>query len=369
MRWALGVLWLLVSSAVAGAHELEGEYTNLLFGTDNSQAQRVYSDLNRLRVHWHGEHGPWSWSVRYDQEFWLGGLLRDPLYRAALATPEPTWLNASATLASGRAYVWRHALYRGWLRFERGAWQGTLGRQRIAWGSGRIWNPTDRFNPIQPTALETEQKLGVDALRVRWRYSGFGGLDLVLAPGKASYGVSRKWALRWADMYRGQDLAVLVGGMGDEHVAGLDLTGNIGDAGYRLEGMQSWGGARGAHVQCVVGVDGTWRTRVLPNGLYLALEYFYNGDPRGYSLHATDYLQGSSHQLLGALAGYDLTALWRLDLMLLADLERTGLFFAPRLRWSAKENLDLDLLAQWPGGRGAFAVFARTLALQLKWYF
>jgi hypothetical protein len=29
----------------------------------------------------------------------------------------------------------------------------SIGRQRIAWGSGRIWNPTDLFNPLNPTTF------------------------------------------------------------------------------------------------------------------------------------------------------------------------------------------------------------------------
>ncbi|RMH61777.1 MAG: hypothetical protein D6678_02765 [Zetaproteobacteria bacterium] len=251
---------------------------------------------------------------------------------------------------------------------EHGAWQWTLGRQRIAWGSGRIWNPTDRFNPVQPTALEPEQKLGVDALQARWRYSGFGGVRAVFAPGRKAHGLSRKWALRWADTLAGQDVALLLARTGEEKIVGFDLTGNMHDAGYRFEGLRASGGAMGSYAQIVIGLDGTWRRDYLPNGLYLALEYFFNGARQG-GQRVIDRVQALSRQQLGALAGYDLTPLWRLDLMVLADLEQTGLFFAPRLRWSFKENVDIELLGQWPGGRGAYAAFSPTTALQLKYYF
>ncbi len=352
------------------AMEIRGEYRNLLFETENSTAQRVVTDLNRLRLQWRGTHDAWSWQLSYDHELLYGGLLRDPWFRQQLELPAPTWLDAAATISSSPSHRWQHQLYRGWLRYEQGPWRLTMGRQRIAWGSGRIWNPTDRFNPVQPTALEQDQKLGVDAVDGQWRYSGFGGIEVVAAPGNAHSGTTRKLAIRWADTWAERDVAVLAGRMGRESVAGFDITGNLGDAAYRMEWLQSWGGAAGRYSQVSAGFDGTLANAWFPAGLYLAVEYFFNGAPQGYQLRATDALQSISHHLLGGMAGYDLTPLWRLDMLLLADLEQPGWFLTPRLRWSAREDLDLTWIAQWPtGSQGEFATFHRLLAMQLEWYF
>lgn len=369
LAWLLCVAMLCLAAPLR-AMEISGEYRNLLFETDNMTGQSVASDLNRLRLQWRGMIGAWSWQVSYDHELLYGGLVRDPLFRRQLELPQPTWLDAVATVSSSSSYIWQHQLYRGWLRYEDGPWRLTAGRQRIAWGSGRIWNPTDRFNPVQPTALEPDEKLGVDAVDGHWRYSGFGSLEMVIAPGNHRSGTTRKLAIRWADTWVDRDVAVLAGRIGEESVAGFDITGNIGDAGYRMEWMQSWRGVAGRYSQVSTGVDGMLANDWFPDGLYLAIEYFFNGAPRGHQLRATDSLQSVSHHLLGAMAGYDLTPLWRLDMLLLTELEQNSWFVAPRLTWSARENLDVTWIGQWPtGNSGEFAAFNRLLAMQLEWYF
>ena len=39
-----------------------------------------------------------------------------------------------------------------------------FGRQAVSWGNGLIYNPVDFFNPFNPTAVDTEYKLGEDML-------------------------------------------------------------------------------------------------------------------------------------------------------------------------------------------------------------
>jgi len=352
------------------AMEISGEYRNLLFETDNTAGRNVVTDLNRLRWQWRGMTGAWSWQVSYDHEWLYGGLMRDPLFRRQLEQPQSTWLDTAAIISSSASHIWQHQLYRGWLRYEDGPWRLTAGRQRIAWGSGRIWNPTDRFNPVQPTALEPDQKLGVDAVDGQWRYSGFGGIEMVAAPGNHFSGTSRKLAVRWADIWENRDVAVMAGRIGSEVVAGFDIAGNLGDAGYHMEWMQSWRGMSGRYSQVSAGMDGTWVNDWFPAGLYLAAEYFFNGAPLGHLFRATDSLQSISHHLFGGMVGYDLTPLWRLDMLLLTDLEQNSWFAVPRLSWSARENLDVTWIVQWPTGHnGEFAAFSRLLAMQLEWYF
>ena len=39
-----------------------------------------------------------------------------------------------------------------------------VGRQRISWGTGRVWNPTDLFYPINPVSFDKIEKDGADAV-------------------------------------------------------------------------------------------------------------------------------------------------------------------------------------------------------------
>ncbi len=371
--------WLLLGllSQPAAALELTGQYENLLFATRDSRKQQQITDLNRLRLKLDGENGPLRLHLAYDHELLWGGLVADPPVAAALRRSEPTWIDAEAALYRRARINWRHTLYRGWVEYDAGGVNLRLGRQRIAWGSGRIWNPTDRFNPVQPTALESAQKLGVDALRAAWNYGGNGSLIAVLAPGRAAYAASRKAALRWQDTFGEFDLAISLARIGAEHMLGVDLTGNLGDAGVRLEWMQGSllpGNRSGSYGQLIAGIDYTWQSRTLPNGLYMALEYFYNGAAAPFATllpAAGDRLNSRSRHLLGGMLGYDLTPLWRGELLLIVDPGHGGSFIAPSLKWSLREDLELTLLAQLPNGRGVaeFAGFEPLYALRADCYF
>jgi len=46
-----------------------------------------------------------------------------------------------------------------------------VGRQRIAWGTCWVWNPTDLFNPLQVLDFDYEERPATDAIRVQY-YTG-----------------------------------------------------------------------------------------------------------------------------------------------------------------------------------------------------
>jgi len=354
----------------ASALEFSGQYTNLLFETRDSLKHDRTTDLNRLRLEMDSDYGNFRFHLAYDHEVLWGGLVADPVVAAALHQPDPTWINASAPIVQRSHINWRHTLYRGWVEYDAASINLKLGRQRIAWGSGRIWNPTDRFNPVQPTALEPEQKLGVDALRASWNYAGNGSLIAVAAPARPSTRTSRKLALRWQDTFGEFDVALMGGRIRNENIFGLDVTGNLGDAGIRLEWMQARNPLEGRYGQLSAGIDYTWHNAWFSNGLYTALEYFYNG-AAGFTRIRQDRLNSRSKHLLGGMLGYDLTPLWRIDLLLIADLHQSGWFIAPSITWSARENVDISFFAQFPQGNGAseFAEFEPLYAVRADWYF
>ncbi len=362
--WSVLVFYVLPASAL----EFSGQYTNLLFQTRDFMQQERGTDLNRLRLEADGDAGAFRFHLAYDHELLWGGMVADPRVAAALAQPDPTWIDATADLVRRTHVNWRHTLYRGWFAYEQGTIALKVGRQRIAWGSGRIWNPTDRFNPVQPTALEAEQKLGVDAARMAWNYGGNGSVIIVAAPARSNYRTSRKLALRWQDTFGEFDLAVTGGRIGSENMFGLDITGNLGDAGVRMEWMQGRDRRGGSYGQVATGIDYTWQNRWFANGLYMALEYFYNG---AAGIPGADRLNSRANALLAGMLGYDLTPLWRLDLLMIADLQHGGDFLMPSLKWSAAENLEMTLLAQLPGGRSVseFAALEPLFALRLDYYF
>lgn len=367
------LLVLLLLPATAWAADLSLRYTNLLFHTQDSLNQSITTDLNRFRFGIGDDVAPFYWKIEYDHELLFGGLIRDPLYQASKQLPGRTWIDASAWISEGSSGDWRHTLYRGWLQYDEGPVQLTIGRQRVAWGSGRFWNPTDRFNPVSPIALEQDQKLGVDSANLIWRYSGSGQVQLVAAPGRTSQQVERKAALRWRDTFGEFDVALLAAKIGNENVGGVDVTGNLFDGGIRLEVMHASPATGRAYTQLSTGYDYTWAgEEFFVNGLYMAVEYFYNSAPDLLGIAASaDRLRSKQFSLWAAQLGYDITPLVRVGVVWIGDFAGSSHFVMPQLSWSASSSLDIALFAQMPSGSGAgeFSGLRALYAARIDWYY
>ena len=68
---------------------------------------------------------------------------------------------------------------RAHLKYRADSWSLTVGKQRIAWGTGYIWNPVDIFNPyVLSFAVRDEDKANVNALRWEMPLGEAGGIAL-----------------------------------------------------------------------------------------------------------------------------------------------------------------------------------------------
>lgn len=107
--------------------------------------------------------------------------------------------------------------------------QLNVGRQRIAWGTGRVWNPTDLFNPIHPSNFSKIEKDGSDAASLKINIGTFTDLNLVynIQKGESRNNVG----LRFRTNYSEYDLSIMSGYFDDRVVMGGDFAGNLFDAG------------------------------------------------------------------------------------------------------------------------------------------
>jgi len=361
-----------VAMDMGGSGELAGSYRNLLFAGDSRAGDFVETDLNRLRLEWTKVAGPVSIHVAYDHEFFGGGLVSTPEFRTATRRPEPTFADADATILQRGRMFWRHRLYRAWINYDSQHVQVKIGRQRVAWGTGRVWNPTDRFNPIDPTALEPDEKTGVDGLFSEFRYSNSGALQMVAAPGRGTRGVSRKVAVRLRDTLGEADFSMLGGRIGDEVVFGGDVAANVWDGGLHGEILNARRKNGAPYTQASAGYEYTLTTSWLPSGLYLLAEYFFNGVAKRMDVApVSDRLFSRVRHQLGFSAGYDLTPLWRLEGLVIADAVKGSVFVSPKLTWSVMENVELNWFALLFGGHAGseFSDRANIYSMQLEAYF
>ncbi|HEX9614477.1 MAG TPA: hypothetical protein VGA55_03195, partial [Bacteroidota bacterium] len=151
----------------------------------------------------------------------------------------------------------------------------TIGRQRISWGTGRIWNPTDLFNPINPTSFAKLEKDGVDAVVVKFIMGNFTDISFVVNPGNewedANLGV------RLRTNVEAYDFSLMGGTFSDGLVLGGDFAGSILDAGVRGEAIHSWSkSARGpSYAKFILGIDNQFTEE-----FYALAEYHFNGQGR-----------------------------------------------------------------------------------------
>jgi hypothetical protein len=165
----------------------------------------------------------------------------------------------------------------------------TIGRQRIAWGVGRVWSPTDLFNPINPANFGKIEKDGADAASLTYSFGNFTDINLVYNPQEKLQTSNAGFRLRTNfDKY---DFA-LIGGYFDQRiVAGGDFAGNFYDAGIRGEGIISFNkdDPDSNYVKFVFGMDNQFTSK-----LYALIEYQFNGEGTANKLN---------YDLLGLLNG------------------------------------------------------------------
>jgi len=279
----------------------------------------------------------------------------------------------------------------------RGSWTLTLGKQRIAWGSGQFWNPTDLLDPFGPLSLDREDRPGSDAVRVDRQLGPVSMLTGVFvvgeeAPGSASFRNRSLQALRLRTNRGGWDIALMAAQNRGDVVGGLDLSGYVGGAGVYLESAVVRRPEREIREEAgrIVRrtVDHDVRIEAVaggsygfPSGWILRGEVFLNGggsspgDASPDGIPAYDWEALLRGELLAParvysvwLASYPLTPLLTPEAAVLFNHTDGGVAFLPGLTWSVATNLRLfagaQLYASDPDDE--FALYPDSAYLLLK---
>jgi hypothetical protein len=344
----------------------------------------VWTSLTRLRLRFDARAtSRLSAVVVWDQEL-RGGVL--DTFESSLGEElgSARFVDLEDEILDREHLHWRQLLYRAYVFYESPKLELTLGRQRIPWGVGRLWNPIDRLNAIGPLAIEADQSQGVDAIKARWLFSGFTYLEGVYAAGAT--GPDRAYAARLAGVLHDVDYSFMAGVFEQAYTLGFDLATNLGDAAGRMElvwtdpqrRVRPFGdpgvGDLPSYFQIVVSVD---YSVDVGSGLYLLVEHLYNGNHLGFGRGAAGGLLGFyqeqggppapgprvvapgtpdllgqsrvvslAEHLTGAQAGYDLTPDLRGELLLIYDWQGRSLAAIPSLRYAPTGWLELSLGVQ-----------------------
>jgi hypothetical protein len=372
----------LLAAALGGAQaaeeagrglKLSGYYKNLLARSETVLAgrERYTVDLNRLRLELRGKPAEnVALDLQYDNEILLGSYLRTGQFALQKDQPPDQYWNAEANYAEAGSYYGRHRLYRASVTLSAGETDVRLGRQRIAWGTGRFWSALDLLNPFSPIALEREERVGVDAALVEHRFGPLSRLSAVYAPRHEREDSTR--ALNWHANAAGIDYSLVAGRFRREDVVGADIATQIGTTGVRAELTRNARETMPAYWRAVFALD-----HAFANTLTLSGELYYNGagaaDRAAYDFASllAGRIQNVGRRYAGAFLSYEITPLIKWSNFLVVNLADRSRFYSPGLAFSLRANLDLTLGVQLFGGSqgSEYQRFNDLYYAQLQWFY
>ncbi len=231
----------------------------------------------------------------------------------------------------------------------------SIGRDAIAWGSARVINPTDVVAPYNFDQLDTEDRIGVDAIRIRIPVGVLGEIDSGYIIGdNFDFGKSAIFFRTQFNSFE-TDFSMLLLEYQKDLLIGLDITRGIGGAGFWLETSYVSINPFGAksdifdnYLRSSVGIDYSFGGET-----YTFVEYHFNGagtaDPENLMtlLDQPAYMRGGVYLLgnhyLSHGISHQLTPLINLSGQILLNLSDLSSWLAPQMSYNVAEDIHLSI--------------------------
>lgn len=241
--------------------------------------------------------------------------------------------------------------------------EATLGRQRIAWGTCWVWNPTDIFNPLQVLDFDYEERPATDAIRVQYYTGPVTKVDVAYKPAENPYDqiLAGLVSLNNWDY----DFNFIAGMKYKRWLAGFSWAGDIYGAGFRGEVLVSQSpdssddnlayykfffpnllNSNKPIISLSLSADYTF-----PNTFYIHTEVLYNN----VGVTANTFLYQAAATSIGLLTparwnlyqefSYDITPLLRGSIFGIYNPNDKSYVIVPSLGYSIITNLDLYLIS------------------------
>jgi hypothetical protein len=369
----LSLLFLSFPASSAVTLSPSGSVKNLQsFSRSRLNGRPIETNLTRARLSLNADvplaKAPSQWEeptralsahVDYDHELRFGSFLRSPDFRLLGFSEPEAHFNLTQNISSGTAAHYRHRLYRGWIELREGAWRLRFGRQRIAWGTGKIWNAVDFLNPYNITLVERSERRGVDATYLRRPLGALGQAEGV-------YTLADNWSqtdllTRLRGQFLEADISVLggkVAGSSGSFAVGGDFVRDLAGGSLRGEWLYADLKVRAPFGKMLVGYEYSWAKGAgVLSDVWATLEYFHNGaGARSRATYNTALLASGrevtlARDYLGAGFSKELHPLLKIESFMLWNLSDSSHYVGPQLDWNAVEALHLSLGWQAFGGR------------------
>jgi hypothetical protein len=250
-----------------------------------------------------------------------------------------------------------HNLDRFYATFKTSLGDIFVGRQAIAWGSAKFVNPTDVIAPFTFNELDTEERKGVDAIRVRIPIGMMDEIDLGYVVGQDFKFKNSAFFLRGKLYFLKTDLSFLILGFRENLLLGIDIARSIGGAGFWLEAAYVMPDTFAKedsptqdkekdYLRVSVGMDYNFRGKV-----YGFFEYHFSsaGEAKAANYYnvfeTTAFREGSSYLLgkhyLNLGTTFQITPLIPFTGLVIANLNDGSFTVAPSLEYNIAENIYL----------------------------
>jgi len=294
--------------------------------------------------------------VDFREEVRAGNFFHTKDYRAFGLGQSPFWLHLENRVAGGRDWQWNQGVYRGYAGLESDSAAFRFGRQRIAWGTGKLWNPTDVLNPYQPISVEREDRRGVDVAYFRGSLGELSQFEVAYAP--QTHERDAQFLDRLRTHVGRADLSVVggkVAGDVDAWMLGGDFAADLGGGSAHGEFSHTEPMVRKPFDRVLAGYEYRFPGgQKLPwlDDLWLLAEYYHNGggarETARYDfvavLSGREVAMGREYAGLGV--SKEFTPLWTGEVYAIRNLRDHSVYAGPALKWNALTNLDLLAGAQ-----------------------
>ena len=248
-----------------------------------------------------------------------------------------------------------HNLDRASVQFSTDFADFSIGRDAIAWGSARIINPTDIIAPYTYDQLDTEDRVGVDTIRVRIPVGVMGEVDTGYIFGDRFNFDKSAIFLRTQLNAVETDFSILLLAFQRDLLVGIDIARGIGGAGFWLETAYVFAepfhdnsDTLNNYPRTSVGFDYSFGGET-----YTFIEYHFNGagtqKPENFltNLEKPAYTRGGVYLLgvhyLAPGFTHQLTPLISCSGQVLFNLSDPSTWIAPQLAYNIAEDIHLSV--------------------------
>jgi len=308
--------------------------------------------------------------VEHDTDVTVGSYLQTGFFGRQKNAPAQQYLGEGSTWLDQPHVYGTQRFFRAYAKISSNATDITVGRQRIALGTGRFWSTLDMLNPINPLQAERDEFVGVDAVLAERSIGALSKASLVYAPDPQRN--SDRWVAQYRTHFGETDLTLTHGKYWSDHVTGIDFATQWGDAGLHGELAYTRAAVGSAYKKALLGFD-----YAFANTLSVSSEVYYSD--RSEQDQVAQWTQNPQLALVqpqggayfGIAVGYELTPLLKVSTYLLKNLKDGSLVLYPSISYAAANGVNVMGGAQFFSGSGnsEFGAASTTYFFRVQSFF